>query len=156
MTGRYTDRPWRARGRALPGGLLLAAIALAGAACAPVEEEAGSDYEPATMGSADPAGVKAVTFTDDATRRVGLQTVPALAAGRYVVVDYAALIYDKKGLSWVYTVPKPLTYLRTRVDVARVDGSRVTLTRGPKPGTHVVTRGAAEVYGAELGMVKKH
>lgn len=150
-----TDRPWRARGRALPGGLLLAAIALAGAACAPVEEEAGSDYEPATMGSADPAGVKAVTFTDDATRRVGLQTVPALAAGRYVVVDYAALIYDKKGLSWVYTVPKPLTYLRTRVDVARVDGSRVTLTRGPKPGTHVVTRGAAEVYGAELGMAKK-
>jgi len=35
------------------------------------------------------------------------------------------------------------------VKVDRVEGDRVLLTRGPRPGTRVVTVGATEVYGAE-------
>ena len=34
-----------------------------------------------------------------------------------------ALIYDKKGQSWVYTVPQPLTFVRMKVTV---HGSRRT------------------------------
>jgi len=97
-----------------------------------------------------------VTFTADAAQRVRLQTSPAAAAGRGVAVDYAALIYDKKGQSWVYTVPQPLTFVRMKVTVDRIEKNRATLSVGPAPGVQVVTTGAAEVYGAELDISGKH
>ena len=120
------------------------------------EKETGPTYAPASLGSADAAGVKTVTFTDDAAQRVRLQTKAAVAAGRGVVVDYAALIYDKKGQSWVYTVPRPLTFVRRKVTVDRIEANLVTLSVGPAPGVQVVTTGAAEVYGAELDIAGKH
>jgi hypothetical protein len=131
-------------------------IALSVAGCTHAEDETGPKYAPATLGPADAAGVKTVTFTDDAAQRVQLQTSPVVADGRGVAVDYAALIYDKKGQSWVYTVPQPLTYVRTKVTVDRIEGNRVTLAEGPPPGAQVVTTGAAEVYGAELDISGKH
>ena len=131
-------------------------IALSVAACTHGDEETGPKYAPATLGSADAAGVKTVTFTADAAQRVRLQTSPVAAAGRGVAVDYAALIYDKKGQSWVYTVPQPLTFVRMKVTVDRIEKNRATLSVGPAPGVQVVTTGAAEVYGAELDISGKH
>jgi hypothetical protein len=140
----------------LVSGLIVLAVALSMSGCAELEEESGPPkYEPAALSPAEPVGVKKVTFTEDAARRVGLQTSTVSARGRYLIVDYAALIYDKTGLTWVYTVPEPLNYLRVKVAVERVAGQRVTLTRGPAAGTTVVTTGAAEVYGAELGIAGK-
>jgi hypothetical protein len=145
------------RGLALIGWSLAAVmIALLVAACTHADDEAGPGYAPATIGSADAAGVKTVTFTEDAAKRVRLQTSPVVASGRGVAVDYAALIYDKKGQSWVYTVPQPLTFLRVKVTVDRIEESRATLSVGPAPGVQVVTTGAAEVYGAELDISGKH
>jgi hypothetical protein len=146
------SRGWAWIGRIL--GTVL--IALSVTACTHADEEAGPKYAPATLGSADAAGVKTVTFTDDAAHRVRLQTSPAVASGRRVAVDYAALIYDKKGQSWVYTVPQPLTFVRTKVTVDQIEGNRATLSVGPAPGVQVVTTGAAEVYGAELDISGKH
>jgi hypothetical protein len=131
-------------------------IALSVTACTDASEETGHGYAPATIGPADAAGVKTVTFTDDAAQRVRLQTSPVVASGRGVDVDYAALIYDKKGQSWVYTVPQPLTFLRVKVTVDRIEGNRATLSVGPAAGAQVVTTGAAEVYGAELDIAGKH
>ena len=34
--------------------------------------------------------------------------------------------------------------------MTRVEGARVLLSRGPAPGTDVVTTGAAEMYGTEF------
>ena len=131
-------------------------IALSVAACTHADEATGPKYAPATLGPPDAAGVRTVTFTDDAARRVRLQTSPAVASGQGVVVDYAALIYDKKGQSWVYTVPQPLTFVRVKVTVDRIEQNRVRLSVGPAPGVQVVTTGAAEVYGAELDIGGKH
>ena len=139
-------------GRSLATGL----IALSVTACTHGDEETGPKYAPATLGSADAAGVKTVTFTADAAQRVRLQTGPVAAAGRGVAINYAALIYDKKGQSWVYTVPQPLTFVRMKVTVDRVEENRATLSVGPAPGSRVVTTGAAEVYGAELDISGKH
>ncbi len=73
------------------------------------------------------------------------------------MVPYAALIYDKQGKSWVYTVTEPLTYLRVSVVVkGEVGEDRMILSAGPPAGTEVVTVGATEVYGAELGMDGNH
>ena len=143
--------------RALVGRRLATVlIALSVAACTQMSEETGPKYMPATLGPADAAGVRTVTFTADAAQRVRLQTSPVAASGRGVAVDYAALLYDKKGQSWVYTVPQPLTFVRRKVTVDRIEGNRATLSVGPAPGVQVVTIGAAEVYGAELDIGGKH
>lgn len=134
---------------------VVASFVLAG--CNEIEPAPTSSYHPAELSSPDPLGVREVTFTDDAARRVGLQTSRVTASGADLVVPYAALIYDKQGKSWVYTVSKPLTYQRVSVVVKEeVDEATMVLSAGPPAGTEVVTRGAAEVYGAELGMDGNH
>lgn len=144
------------RGRVLAAGFLACLLVLPVAGCAADEEDAPEPYQPASLGPADPSGVRQVTFTEEAARRIGLRTSPVTANGRGVLVDYAALIYDKQGRSWVYEAPQPLTFRRTKVTVSDVNGNRVALTVGPKPGTLVVTQGATQVYGAELEMAGKH
>ena len=144
------------RGSAI-GWLLLALLIAAGmTGCSGVAAETAHPYEPASLGPPDPSGVKQVTFTAEAARRVGLQSAPVVANGSGVMVDYAALIYDEQGSPWVYAMPQPLTYRRTKVSVAHVEGDRVLLVTGPQPGTLVVTQGVAEVYGAELEMAGGH
>jgi hypothetical protein len=150
MSPDISRMPWI--GRSLAAVLL----ALSVTACSQTSEETGPKYAPATLGPADAAGVKTVTFTHDAAQRVGLQTTPVVAGRRGVAVDYAALIYDKKGQSWVYTVPQPLTFVRVKVTVDRIEKDRAALSVGPAPGVQVVTTGAAEVYGAELDIAGKH
>ena len=71
-------------------------------------------------------------------------------------MPYAALIYDGQGVTWVYTNAKPLTFLRAKVVVDRVEGDVVLLSDGVLPGTAVVTVGATQVYGAELGIEGGH
>jgi hypothetical protein len=149
-------RPNSSRWAWIGRSLATVLIAMSVTACTQTSEETGPKYAPATLGSADAAGVKTVTFTDDAARRVRLETSPVVASGRRVAVDYAALIYDKKGQSWVYTVPQPLTFVRMKVTVDRIDKNRATLSVGPAPGVQVVTTGATEVYGAELDISGKH
>lgn len=143
-------------GRRATAGLVALATALTLTACSDTSEDSGPGYQPATLGEADAVGVKQVTFTADAARRVALQTAPVRARGRVVAVPYAALIYDQQGGSWVYTAPQPLVYRRAKVVVARVADEEAWLSVGPAPATQVVTMGAAEVYGAELDMGSKH
>jgi hypothetical protein len=116
-----------------------------------VEEEASEGYSPVTLqpikGSDD---LQRVTFTAEGARRVGLQTAPVRRSGTQEVVPYAAIIYDAEGKTFVYRTTARLTFVRQGVDVERIDAAKAFLTRGPAPGTRVVTVGAAEVYGAEV------
>jgi multidrug efflux pump subunit AcrA (membrane-fusion protein) len=138
-------------------GLAVAALGLCLSACKEVEEaSAGGSYEPAKVEARGNLGVNQVTFTQKGADRVDLETAVSRPAGRYTLVPYAALIYDGDGLAWVYTSPQNLTFLRTRVVVDRIEGNQVLLADGPPPGTRVVTVGAAEVYGAELGIAGGH
>ena len=138
-------------------GLAGVAASFALAGCNEIEPAPSSSYHPAELSSPDLQGVRQVTFTEDAARRVGLQTSRVTASGPDVVIPYAALIYDKQGKSWVYTVTDPLTYLRVSVVVkAEVGEDRMILSAGPPAGAEVVTVGATQVYGAELGMDGNH
>jgi hypothetical protein len=127
--------------------LVLAIAALPVAGCTEVETETATGYEPSTLepvkGNDD---IQRVVFTEEGAKRVDLQT----ASVRRNLVPYAALIYDPEGKTYVYTSPKPLEYLREEVEVDRIEGDRVFLSRGPPSGTKVVTVGVAEVYGTEL------
>lgn len=148
------------------------ALALALPACSPPAAEGGESPEaPAVVGKADRDGVKSIRLTRQASDRLGIETVlvrdAAAAAGRMPaargsgatarqkIVPYSAVLYDPVGVTWVYTVPRPLTYVREKVVVATVGGARGTeaiLSTGPPAGTPVVSMGVVELYGAELGV----
>jgi hypothetical protein len=121
-----------------------------------VETPSGDNYAPATVTTADPSSAPTVKFTEEAASRVDLTMSTVAGREGALVVEYAALIYDKQGKTWVYTAPEPLTFLRAEVVVTEIDGNHVMLSDGPPPGTKVVTQGVTQVYGAELGMAGKH
>ena len=127
--------------------LTLGVVALSG--CTEVESESETGYEPSKLGKAH------VEFTAEGAKRTGLQAETVERSGRRVSVPYAALLYDPEGRTYVYTSPKELRYVKEQVRVARIDGDRVVLKRGPPAGTPVVTVGAIEVYGTELEVPAK-
>ncbi len=84
--------------------------------------------------------------------RVGL---PLAGSGtKRKVVPYSALIYDKHGQTWVYTSPKPRTFVRNKVEVDYIEGNMVVLKDGPPTGTVVASVGVAELYGTDTGIGK--
>jgi multidrug efflux pump subunit AcrA (membrane-fusion protein) len=150
MTERRRRRRWTRTALAL----VLACAGVAG--CREVEEASTPGYEPAKLEPVKGSDLQRVTFTAEGARRVGLRTAPVTVEGRQAAVPYEALIYDGAGTAYVYTSPKPLSYLRSEVTIDRIDGDRVLLARGPRPGTRIVTVGATEVYGAENEIAGGH
>jgi hypothetical protein len=143
------------RGAAAAGAVLAAALLLGGCKEAP-EESLSSGYEPAHVEAVEGSDVQKVTYTEIGADRVGLATATAERQGELTVVPYEALIYDGQGATWVYTVPEQLTYVRAPVTVDHIDGGEVFVSDGLSPDTEVVTVGASEVYGTELGMDGGH
>lgn len=142
--------------RLVSAGLALAIAGPALSACKEVEEASSEGYQPAKLSAVRGTDVKRVTFTSEGAKRVGLRTATARRGGGHTVVPAAALIYDGQGKAYVYTNPKPLSFLREPVTVARIEDDRVVLSDGPPAGTRVVTVGATEVYGAELEIAGGH
>lgn len=138
------------------GLVLAAAIGFSSAGCAEIESVIAEPYEPATLESTGPSQPAKITLTEEAVRRVALQTTVVGGRGGELTVQHGALVYDKKGLPWVFAVVGPRTYARSAVTVKHVDGDLVTLSSGPPAGTEVVTVGAIELWGAELGIAGKH
>ena len=62
------------------------------------------------------------------------------------------MLYDAAGTTWVYATREPLSYLREPITVDDIEDDQAVLTDGPAAGTAVVTVGAAELYGTELGV----
>ena len=157
--GAGTTRPVRA-------SMIIAAVIVAIAAAVailvsfgPAEGESGvpgSDAEPATVEHIPGSDLARITLTERASERLDIQTAPTSTRGvgsaQRLVVPYSSLIYDADGGTWAYTSPEALVFERVAVAVASIKGDRVFLTEGPPPGTQVVTVGAAELFGAELGI----
>jgi len=82
--------------------------------------------------------------------RVGV-SLPLKATKSGLVAPRAALLRDVDGGTWVYEAMDQHKYARRRVRVESVVGDLASLTAGPKPGTKIVTDGAAELFGVEFG-----
>jgi hypothetical protein len=139
-------------------GFVVAVAAIASlAACAEIEVPLAEPYEPAHLESTGPDQPARVILTEEAQHRVQLQTTLVRPHGADVSVDQAALVYDKKGKPWVFTVIAPLTYVRAAVGIEEVNEDNVViLSSGPPAGTEVVTVGAIELWGTELEIAGKH
>jgi hypothetical protein len=136
-------------------GLLAAALQLS--ACTQQTAEADrATSEPATVEHVAGSDVSRVTLTAQAVERLGIETAPvrrATVEGQArTVVPYGAVLYDATGVTWVYVTDQPHRYLRERITVDDIEDGQAVLTDGPAAGTAVVSVGAAELYGTELGV----
>jgi hypothetical protein len=135
----------------------VAAVAVAtSAGCAEIESVTAEPYDPAALESTGPDKPARIILTDEAVDRVALQTTEVKALGKDLTVDHAALVFDKAGKPWLFTVVGPRTYVRAAVTIKEVQDNVMTLSAGPPAGTQVVTVGAIELWGAELGIAGKH
>jgi hypothetical protein len=152
-------------GRWAAASALVLSVGLTG--CEAATTTSSSSEQPAHVEAISGKDVKQVTLTDQAVKRLGIETTTVAAASTdaagaapaapMMTVPYSAVIYSADGAAWVYTVPSPRTYIREKVAVANVggdQGSVAWLSAGPAVGTTVVTVGVPELYGAELGVGK--
>ena len=85
--------------------------------------------------------------------RVGV-TVTLNDPAESLTVPWKAVVFDVYGGTWVYERVADRSYTRHRVVVRYVRDGDAVLDSGPRPGTKVVTAGAAELFGTETGFSK--
>lgn len=141
------------RHRWLITGLAVAALALG--ACNS-GTTSSSKTEAVTIVEDEATGLKTLTLSEKAAQRLGVETAPVAGAGSAMTVPYAAVVYDAAGKTWAYVTAEPLTYKRAEITVDEIDGDTARLSAGPPAGSQVVTTGAAELYGAEIGVGGGH
>ena len=81
-------------------------------------------------------------------------SLPLTTAADNLVVPWSAVLHDIHGGQWVYEQTAPQTFVRRRVSVERVAGKDAVLANGPPVGAKLVTAGAAELFGTEVGIGK--
>jgi hypothetical protein len=89
------------------------------------------------------------------SRQLVMVELPLSGAGeKRKIIPYAAVLYDAKGKTWVYTNPEPLVFVRRAIEIDTIVGDEIFLVDGPAVGTAVVTVGGAELLGTEFGVGK--
>src|SRR5215210_1014187 len=114
------------------------------------DDEVEVGYEPATVEPIEGSELSRVILTEDAARRIQLETSAAAEQGNRTTVPDSAVWVDVEGEAWVYTNPDALVFVRTHVVVDHYDDGVAYLTKGIAPGTVVASVGVAELIGAEL------
>jgi hypothetical protein len=136
--------------------LALTVAVLPLSACQGRSEVAAGSAEPASLEPVEGTDRSRVILTAKAVERLGIQTAPVRpgegAQAQQSLIPYSAVVYDPNGATWTYVSPEPLTFVREPITIDRIDGDRAFLLDGPPAGTPVVTVGAAELYGTELGV----
>ena len=136
-------------------GALLCGLPSMAALAADATAPSAKPIKPATVETISGSDLKRVTLTQKAAERLDIKTGKMAAdSGGVVTAPYAAIVYDGKGKTWVYTNPEPLVYVRAPVVVDSIKGRTAILKSGPATGTMVVVVGVAELYGAESGIGK--
>ena len=107
---------------------------------------------PAQITAIEGSKVKQLVLTEKAAQRLDIQTGSMAEGSGKLTAPYSSVVYDSDGGTWVYTVSKPLTFIRHRIVVETIKGNLAYLKNGPPSGTSVVTIGVAELYGAEKGL----
>jgi hypothetical protein len=130
--------------------LMAAGLALAG--CGTAEGAGIPPVEVAHVDTTQAGQPGVITLVAAAAQRLDIQTAAVTAGPSGLTVPYGALVYEADGSAWVFVQAQPLTYQRAPVVVAGISGNQVTLTSGPSAGTDVVTVGAAELVGVEIGI----
>jgi hypothetical protein len=135
-------------------GIAVAALALG--ACNSGTTTSEPKIEAITIAEDETTGIKTLTLSEKAAQRLGVETAEVAGSGSQMSIPYAAVVYDAQGKNWTYVNAKPLVYQRAEITVDEIEGDVARLSVGPASGVLVVTTGAAELYGAEIGVGGGH
>ncbi|BCJ77779.1 cation efflux system protein [Catellatospora sp. IY07-71] len=127
---------------------LLGALALSGCGGV-IPDKYKIEGEPATVEEIEGSDHVRITLTEQAAKRLALQTSPVTATPQGLTVPAGAAFLDDDGEWFVYTNPAPLVYERHEVTVKQESGQVKHLSHGPAPGTPVVVVGVQELAGIE-------
>lgn len=136
--------------------LVLAAVPLSG--CSEVATATATKPKPYKLEKE--AGISRLRIEQRVFDRIRIKTSTVREVERFggetarKVVDYAAVVYEPKGDTAIYTNPEPLVFVRQPIKVDYIDGDVAVLADGPPVGTAVVTVGTAELLGMEFGVGK--
>ena len=140
--------------RWMAAALIIVALDLS--ACAQKPAEPVNENEPAKVEPVKGGEGSSVTLTKEAVKRLDIQIAEVRTDQVHgkprKVVPYAAVLYDPDGRTWVFTNPEPCLYVRQPITIDYIEADQAILSDGPPPGTAVVTVGAAELFGAEIGV----
>jgi multidrug efflux pump subunit AcrA (membrane-fusion protein) len=75
-------------------------------------------------------------------------------AAEQLVVPWAAVMHDINGGTWIFEKTADHTYASRRIQVRYVMDGLAVLASGPAAGAKIVTAGAVELWGTELGFAK--
>jgi hypothetical protein len=128
--------------------LMVIFLALPLSACAPAaapEEET----KPVTLEPVTGTDLNRITLTEEAAKRLDVQTAEVHEADGKMAVPYASILYEANGNTWVYVNVAPLVFVRQAIVIDSINGDEAILSKGPDSGSAVVTVGAAELYGSE-------
>jgi len=128
--------------------VVLVMVSLQLAACGSKAAEPAAEEGPAQVEHLQGANPTRITLTEDAAKRLDIQTVAVTDGQSGTIIPYAAVLYDIEGHTWTYTNPEPLVFVRTPITVDHVENGQAFLSAGPSSGS-VVTVGAEELYGSE-------
>jgi multidrug efflux pump subunit AcrA (membrane-fusion protein) len=136
--------------------MLLASLAISACGAAPGTEEEEAP-QAAKVEPIPGTHLKRIVLEPEAVQRLGIRTVVVKPwhesdGGVGVQVPHAAVFYAAEGASFIYTNPKPRTYIRQKVVIDDIIRGNAYLAKGPPPGTTVVTDGASELLGVETGV----
>jgi hypothetical protein len=141
--------------RALITGIAVIGCGFTISACSEVESNL-REAQPYTVAPIKGTDRNTVTMADKTAGLLPVETTVLRSNGKRKVVPHNALIYNPDGDVFVYTKPKPETYVRRPVRVQRVSGGRAWLTAGPEAGTTIVTTGSAELLATEYEILNQH
>lgn len=125
--------------------LVIAGLILSACGARSEEIPVTGEEGPAKVEHLNGAQPTRVTLTEEAAKRLDIQTVPAEGAA----IPYSAVLYDTEGKTWVYINTAPLTFVRSPVTIDHVDGTQAFLAKELPADSKVVTLGAEELYGSE-------
>jgi hypothetical protein len=126
-------------------GTVLTGCADAGAE---VEPDAGAAKIEAIAGTE----LSRVTLTNEAAKRIDLKMAKVKQASAGAEIPYGSVLYDPDGHTWTFVNIRGLTFERKAIVVEKIVGDVATISSGPAVGTSVVTLGASQLYGAEIGV----
>jgi hypothetical protein len=115
--------------------------------------------EPAHVEHREGSELSKMTLTEKAMERLDVKTTAVqqekaegAEGGSQLVVPYSAVMYESDGDTFVYISPKDRTFVREPVEIDSIKGDKAMLKKGPAAGVNVVSIGAAELFGTEVGV----
>jgi hypothetical protein len=155
VTKYYEERPQRRWPYMIAAAVLAGLTAFGvyeGVAASPNASAVASD-EPATVEPIGKAGLNRLVLTPSAIKRLDVRTAPVrtieVKGEQRKVVPYGAVFYDPDGRTWVYTSPKPRTFVRAVITIDSIAGNRALLSAGPAADVKVATVGVQQLFGTE-------